>query len=227
MNRVFYRYRVYFSKSDQARFIGHLDLQSLFQKAFKRAKLPVAYSEGFNPHQLLSFAAPLPLGTAGKGEILDVHLVSKMETGDIRDRLNLQMPAGIVMLFAEEITSTNKSTAALVTSATYRIVFPPNPEVEMRLENVVGNILGAEVIEVKKKTKKGFAVTDIRQDILSLKNVSKVDETALEATLSTGSTRNLKPEILVGYILDTMDIDIDNIHIFYERTAIHADGGTT
>ena len=72
MNRELYRYRIFFTKKDAARFIGHLDLQDVFQRTIKRAAISIAYSEGFNPHQLLSFAVPLPLGMYAKNEILEI-----------------------------------------------------------------------------------------------------------------------------------------------------------
>jgi uncharacterized protein (DUF2344 family) len=115
---------VYYSKDYAARFIGHLDLQSLFSKALKRAALPVAYSQGFNPMQLLSIALPLPLGMAGKCEILELYLTHEVDINDMAKNLNSQMPHGLEILEIREIPAIGKSAAATVYAAKYLITFP-------------------------------------------------------------------------------------------------------
>jgi len=211
---------MYFTKRDAARFIGHLDLQSLFQKAFKRAGLPIAYSEGFNPHQLLSFAAPLPLGTSGDNEILEVFTLEQMPPDAVINRLNPQLPAGISVLRVCEISSTGKGAAALAQAATYRITFVRDNQFALALEDAVKNTMSSTIIEIEKKTKKGLAMTDIRPDILKLETNCDADKTYLMATLSTGSTRNLKPDVLVAHLFDIMGVNTDSCQIFYERTAM-------
>ena len=106
-----HRYRIYFTKEGTARFIGHLDLQRVFQQSINRAKLPVAYSEGFNPHQLLSFAVPLPLGMAGKEEIAEIYMHTKILPQNITDTLNKNMPTGIKILTVKEIETSVKISA--------------------------------------------------------------------------------------------------------------------
>ena len=199
MSKQNHRYRVHFTKEAAARFIGHLDLQSLFQKAFKRAALPVAYSEGFNPHQLLSFAAPLPLGTAGKNEILEIYMTQHIPAKAVVDGLNPLLPGGIVVLDAYIVSPTGKGAAALTRAAAYNIFFPANPDLSAKFGKIIDEILAAPSIEVEKKTKKGRAMADIRPDILALA-MRNDDEICLTATLSTGSNRNLKPEVLVEYM---------------------------
>ena len=68
------KYRVKFSKNGPVRFVGHLDMMRYFQKAIRRAGLPIKYSEGFNPHQIMSFAAPLGVGVTSDGEYMDIEL---------------------------------------------------------------------------------------------------------------------------------------------------------
>ena len=83
-----YIYRVKFTKGEEVKFIGHLDIMRLFQRAIKRAKLPVAYSQGFNPHQLLSFASPLTLGATSEGEYGDIEMAEKIEPYIVMQELN-------------------------------------------------------------------------------------------------------------------------------------------
>ena len=221
MSKTTYRYRIFFAKDGAARFIGHLDLQSLFQKAIRRAALPVAYSEGFNPHQLLSFAAPLPLGMAGLGEILEVYMTAEVAPAAIVDGLNPQMPGGINILSAVEIAHTGKGGAALTRAATYSIIFPFSDALAAKFDAATQSILAAEAINVTKKTKKGLAVADMRPDILALDNTSSDSKISLCAVLSTGSARNLKPEMLAQHILDTTGVTMDNLDITYVRLSLH------
>lgn len=68
--------RVKFAKYDNMRFIGHLDVMRFFQKALRRAGIDVAYSTGFSPHQIMSFASPLGVGMCSYGEYMDIELRS-------------------------------------------------------------------------------------------------------------------------------------------------------
>jgi len=213
LKQSYHRYRIIFAKTDAVRFVGHLDLQSLFQKAIKRAKLPVAYSEGFNPHQLLSFAAPLPLGMAGHAEILEVFLMQEISVADITDALNAQMPLGLRITEVQKVPSVGRSAAALVQSATYNIRFSKMFD----LDEAFKHVMHSKSIEVGKKGKKGITTVDIRPDIYSLETYT---ECSLRAVLACGSEKNLKPDILVQYILDIAGIETQDCETIYERLEI-------
>ena len=212
-----FRYRITFTKTDAARFIGHLDLQSLFQKAIKRAKLPVAYSEGFNPHQLLSFAMPLPLGMTGRAEILEVFLTHEMRVADIIFHLNSQMPMGLSIISIKKVPAIGKSAAALVQKATYSVTFSE----ALNLADVVQEIMNSKIVQIKKEAKrkgrKEVVTVDIRPDIFGIDVGSQHN---LRAVLACGSERNLKPEILAQYILKVSGIMPENCDIVYERLEI-------
>jgi radical SAM-linked protein len=139
---------VYYSKDGPARFIGHLDLQSLFSKALKRAGLPVAYSQGFNPHQLLSVALPLPLGMAGFCELFEIYLTTEVNITDMTKSLNEQMPQGLKILEIQEVSALGKSAAALVHAAIYSIEFPGEIKYEATLDGIIDiKILNTNCIE--------------------------------------------------------------------------------
>jgi len=187
------RYRVWFKKHAMARFIGHLDLQSFFAKAIKRAKLPVAYSGGFNPHQLLSIAVPLSLGISGSREALEFYLIEHLEASDVKDRLNQQMPDGIEILEVEIVPSIGKAAAALVHSARYLIYFE-NDGLDM--EEAFNQVMKNE---------------DISSRVFELKMAK---ENVIEATIATGSAKNLKPQLLIEHL----GLDLKKVR--YERAEI-------
>lgn len=87
--------RVKFSKHGVLRFIGHLDVMRYFQKAIRRAGIDIAYSAGFSPHQIMSFAAPLGVGLESNGEYMDIEVHSLTSSKEFVDALNAQMVEGI------------------------------------------------------------------------------------------------------------------------------------
>ena len=82
------KYRLKFSKSGKMIYIGHLDLLKFFIRLIKRTQLPIAYSNGFNPHQQLTFAIPLSLGMTSYGEYLDIQLTAPVDCEEIKNRLH-------------------------------------------------------------------------------------------------------------------------------------------
>jgi hypothetical protein len=108
-------YRFKFSKTGRIRFIGHLDLLKLFQKAIRRAGLPVAYSEGYNPHMKMVFAAPLPLGFESRGDYADVFFKQEID-GFI---LNKYFPEGVKILKSTPLTPGEKNCASALRAALY------------------------------------------------------------------------------------------------------------
>ena len=90
--------RLKFSKNGPIKFIGHLDVMRYFQKAIRRAEIDIKYSEGFSPHQVISFAQPLSVGATSDGEYMDISVNSMVSAEDIMNRLNSVMNEGIEIL---------------------------------------------------------------------------------------------------------------------------------
>ncbi len=97
MNEACDKLRLRFSKTGRAIYISHLDLMRTMQRAFLRAELPIKYSEGFNPHAIISFALPLSVGIASHCEIMDFRLREYVEPSEISYRLNKVLPEGITV----------------------------------------------------------------------------------------------------------------------------------
>ena len=210
----YFKYRIFFAKKGLARFIGHLDLQSLFIKAIKRAGLPMAYSQGFNPHPLISFAMPLSLGMTGHNEILEIFIVEETAPERVLGRLQEQMPNGLTINKVIEVSSMGKSAAALVYAAKYAISlvdlpFGPNMS-EVVIRQLEERPLLAEI-----KGKKSTKIEDIGPNILNLEYCLNTGR--LLATLAAGSSNNLKPQILGELFANLMGVKISHGKITYER----------
>jgi radical SAM-linked protein len=175
--------RLQFSKSDTLRFIGHLDFLRVFQQTIRRAGLPAAFSQGFNPHLQISFALPLSLGMESVNDYADLTLEEEISATEIIKKLNAAAPNGLTIKNA--YPAENKA-ASVVSVADYAIADCDFDKTKIE------KILQSETIIIPKKTKKGIKDTEIRPDILSLEFSGK-NPTLLLMRLSAGSSRFLNP----------------------------------
>src|SRR5262245_6391338 len=97
------RVRITFSKQGALRYTGHLDLHKLWERAARRAGLPLSYSQGFHPQPKISIGAALPLGFSSRAEIMDIRLNEPLELEDISRRLKESLPADIQVLKVESV----------------------------------------------------------------------------------------------------------------------------
>src|SRR5829696_6634261 len=114
------RLRVTFSRGDLLRYITHLDLMRAWERALKRAALPVAYSEGFTRHPQIQLAAPLPVGATAMGELMDVFLDEPMQPHEFKARLRRQTPPGLTVVDVQEAPLAWPSLQSLVREWTWR-----------------------------------------------------------------------------------------------------------
>ncbi len=157
-----------FYKHDEVRFVSHLDMQRLFQRAFRRAGLPLSYSKGFNPHPLLSFATALSVGYTSECEYFDVFLDEKIDADEFRSRVNAVLPEGVAVTKAVDAGEMKTSLTTLMRSADYFARLDFDREVTSdELENALASLLTGEII-VEKKTKGGMKDVDIRPLLISV-----------------------------------------------------------
>jgi radical SAM-linked protein len=184
-----FRYLLRFTKDGPLRYIGHLDLLRVFQLTVRRAGWPVAYSQGFNPHQLISFALPLPLGMAGTNDYAEIYFTETLaDCGGVLTRFNSAAPLGLTLTLLQPFPD-GPGVAACVCAADY--VY--NADVS---EQIINEVLSRNELIIPKKTKSGVKDTDIRPDILSLRN----DGGVVLMRLSAGSQRFLNPLTVAGLL---------------------------
>jgi len=180
-----------FEKTGAARFIGHLDLQRAMQRALRRSGLPVRYSQGFNPHLLLSFASPLSVGTEGLREIMEVPLSDDVAEASFLARLNVALPQGLKASLARALPDDAPAAMARLHAARYAI--RPMASADTLLAAAPA-FLAQETIPFLRKTKSGERMDDLRPLILAL----QAEDGALRATLSCHERGTAKPEQLVA-----------------------------
>ena len=185
--------RVKFAKEGAMKFIGHLDIMRYFQKAVRRADIGAAFSEGFSPHMIMSFAAPLGVGITSSGEYFDMELTQSRSSEELVSRLNAQMAEGMRVLSVRKVPDGKASKAmSLVAAADYTVAFREGKEPRGCWQDRVDEFLSQDQILVWRTTKRSEGETDIRPWIYEL----KAAEDGLSMRLSAGSVHNLKPELV-------------------------------
>lgn len=217
--------RIKFSKLGNMRFIGHLDIMRYFQKAMRRAKIPIKYSEGFSPHQIMSFASPLSIGVEGYGEYMDIEIVSHISSKDAIDRLNENMCEGMKVLSFLELDDDAKNSMSIVDSADYKLSLKAEDNLEeyyIKLSSLVKDILSAEVLIVEKESKDKIKEVDIKPLVNSLECRYEDGKVFLFANLCSGSANNLKPELLIKAFYNKGIDEILDLGFKVERYEIYA-----
>lgn len=191
--------RVKFAKYGALRFIGHLDVMRFFQKALRRAKVDVAYTTGFSPHQVMSFASPLGLGMCSNGEYMDIEINSHNGAADMTDRLNAVCVPGIEVINVRALPENAGNAMASVAAARYTVRYKGEGKDFRFLEGVdrtnpISAFLAQPQIPVTKETKKGTSQVDIRPGIYEF---FLRGDGALEMLVDASSAGNIKPSLLL------------------------------
>ena len=182
---------VIFEKSKRIRHVGHLDLMRTMQRALRRSGLPVAFSNGFNPHMLLNFAAPLSVGTSGRREIMEVPLSKEISEADFKSALSAALPSDLPCIAVRAVDDKHPAPMSMLRAAAYSIEFYENAR---PLIDAIPRLLARDTIMVMRKTKSGEKLCDIRPMIYDL---CAVDDTHISCTLSICESATCKPELLM------------------------------
>lgn len=208
--------RMRFTKTGSIKFIGHLDCMRFFQKAIRRAKLDVAYSKGYSPHQLMSFASPLGVGVTSDGEYIDVEFHSLPEDktlDELAAYLNGFMTDEIFVTKIEIMPEGFKNSMSLLRTADYMIVEKENGIWPADYKEKWNAFLSQPTIMVTKKTKKSEKEVDIKDNILlsafSLQELAEktgedygelhcqYEGNAIYVQLTSGSSDSVKPDLVL------------------------------
>ena len=247
--------RIKFQKQGTVRFIGHLDVMRYFQKVMRRAEVDIRYSEGFSPHQIMSFASPLSVGLISHAEYVDIDVNSSGNSTGMVRRLNEVSAEGLEVLSYRELPETAKNAMSLVAAADYTFWFKEGfaPEDGSSVEEFFGKFLTFrknETIPFVKQTKKGERTVDLRPLICEariaerkeyvpamvadwypdLENETVEEEKQAEGIcvflrLLSGSAANGKPEQVLQAFYESLGLTYRPFAIQVEREELYADEG--
>jgi radical SAM-linked protein len=193
-----------FSRGRSLAYLSHLDMMRLFTRALRRSELPLAYSEGFNPHPRLNLALPLPLGVTASKEPGEVSFTGKVTPAIFLKSLGEQLPEGLQLDGAKELEQDVPSLAALVNAALYRAELKSADRCEgenVALEDALKNLLDkTEILAPRSAKKKSKAVKyiNVRPFIIEaeLENLTG-GPAVLKLLLQAGSQGGISPVFLL------------------------------
>lgn len=215
--------RVRFEKKGVLKYVGHLDMMRYFQKAISRANLPIAYSEGFNPHQIMSFGNPLGLGMTSSAEYMDIELLEEVPSLDGINLLNKQMVSGIKILSFRYLPDKAKNAMSATCASSYKI------ELNDKIEEAIGDMsdisqriddfMSLEECIIAKKTKKSTR----KLDILPLIYEFQYRDKYFYIKCSSSSGDNIKPEVIMNEFFKYLgyELELDRVNLNIERLDIY------
>jgi radical SAM-linked protein len=162
------RLRIRYAKRGRLRFTSHRDFSRAFERAVFRARVPMAYSSGFNPHPRISYAGAAPTGSASEAEYLEIALAQVVDPADIHAQLEEALPDGLDVL--EVVESKGGSLAELLTGSHWRIATTADPG---SAQVAVEEFLARAEVTVERMTKKGLRAFDCRAAVVALAAVGQ------------------------------------------------------
>lgn len=235
------RTRMRFVKTGRVRYVGHLDLMRFFQKAIRRAELNVAYSQGFSPHQLMSFAAPLGLGQTTDGDYLDVEFEwDETYASDpelIKERLNAYLTDEVYVTEIELLPPGCKSSMSMLRTCDYLIIDKNHAFSDSDYTEKFEAFIAQPEIPVTKKTKRSEKVIDLKPAILKHAYSAEgfEEETgetlpelhpiysgdSLWLRLPADSAGTVKPDIVLEAFFAFCDREYDPLGVHIHRINMH------
>ena len=211
------RMRIRYAKRGRLRFTSHRDFSRAFERALVRARIPMAYSSGFNPHPRISYAGAAPTGSASEAEYLEIGLAEESDPADVLTVLDEALPPGLDVL--EVVRSAGGSFADRLEASLWRLTVPGLTPDEAT--TAVGAFLDAGEVTVERMTKRGLRSFDCRAAVVSL-SVAEIPSSAgecaiLEVVLRHG-TPSVRPDDVLAGIREVSGLELGSAALF-ERVA--------
>ena len=200
-----------FEKGERIRHIGHLDIQRSVQRGLRRSGLPVAYSQGFNPHILITFASALSTGACGRREIMDVTMAEEVSAEEFLARMNKAMPPEMQLSEARAVDSKHPSLMGLVRAADYDLTIR-DAAIGARLVEAIPAMMAKETIPALRKTKTKLTEVDIKPLILSIRG----EGNHIFTTLVLTERESCKPQMLLEALKQAAGIE-DEVRMLVTR----------
>ena len=217
--------RAQITKDEPLRYISHLDYASMMQRAIRRAKIPAAYSEGFNPHMKLSFASALSVGVTSEAEYMDLELAKPMVEREIAERLRPVLPEGVRLIALRVMTGKPKALMSLTDEAVYEITVPlcgAFSEAQKALED----FNATKECTFLRKTPKKTREIEVRQYICGNLRVEATEKDLLRLTMAIRITPvgSVKPQEILMLLCEKFTLPVQAVTALVHRSALLCGG---
>lgn len=213
------RVLVKYKKSGPAVYISHLDLQRTMHRVLRRSRLPIKYTMGFHPHVMTTFALPLSVAVASRGDYMEFQVLEDIPPLEIKNAINASVPDGLYALDCGHLPQETASLMSLVRQCSWEILIDHMNH--QQLAAAVVKALEAPSLPVLKQGKGREREVDIRSGIFALE-VPDGKKAVLKALLRSGSRDNISPQMLLQAMgIDPRNVEMERLDIFYEKSGIH------
>ncbi len=187
------RLRIRYAKRGRLRFTSHRDFSRAFERAIFRARVPMAYSSGFNPHPRISYAGAAPTGSASEAEYLEIGLAETQDPAAVRAALEEALPDGLDVV--EVVEAAGGSLADLLEASHWLVDLESAPQAAAAS---VATFLAAETVPVQRMTKKGLREFDSRAAVVALAVEPRDSGARLDLVLRHGVPSVRPDDVLAG-----------------------------
>ncbi|MBQ6373667.1 MAG: DUF2344 domain-containing protein [Clostridia bacterium] len=208
-----------FGKQPRLRFISHLDLQRFFQRAVNRTGLPIAWSQGFNPHPIMSFGSALALGWTSEYEVIDIKLAAPMGRKRTEEAMRAALPDDLPVLEVRMVEDRHPAPMAQVRMSDY-IIRLQDTSADPVLDAIPA-FMGSPSVMAVRKTKSGEKTVDIRPMAVDIKRI----DGGLYARLMLTEQSTLKPDLLMKTLADMAEVQMPEVAIHRTLLLGVDDGG--
>lgn len=217
------KFRLQVTKGEEIRHISHLDYSKAVERALRRAKLPVAYSEGFNPHMKMAFASALSVGVASEAEYFDVEMTADLDAATVAAALGPQLPPGIAVRRVRTITPRHAALMAVVNLASYRVEAPLAGDFAAATA-AVSRFNAAAAVPFVKKSPKGRREIDVKTYVAEVELAGRQGGIELTMDVRITPTGSVKPAEVVAALAADFGLPADPAAAGITRTGLFVAG---
>ena len=226
--------RLQITKGEEIRHISHLDYSRALERALRRAKLPVAYSEGFNPHMKFALASALALGVTSDAEYVDVEMMQEVPLVSLMERLKMQTPPGLKVLDGRYLEPGAPAPMAVINRSCYILTLPLDAATDpAAVQAALEKYNAAEQVLFCKSSPKGRREVDLKQYTLNQLRVLPVEsgqsgngvwlQMTLDILITPGGS--IKPAEVAAVLAERFGLPVAADRVRIHRTGLYVDRG--
>jgi len=213
--------RLEITKGEEIRYISHLDYASAMERTIIRAKLPAAYSEGFNPHMKIAFASALAVGVTSAAEYMDMELKEEVDLIECVKGLAATLPPGIVVKGAKYMPEKLPALMAIVNLATYEVLVPSLGDFSL-VEQSLETFNAAQEVLHTRRTPKGRKEIEVKQYMAEpITATPKEQKVLLSINIKITPNGSIKPGEIVEALVALFDLQVDRDNALINRTGLY------